>query len=577
MIIDIFSLLLASILQKNDLETSRLYIGQVCMQFSEEQQIAYEVFKSGENMFLTGPGGTGKSAFIRYIQDESFRKGRDIHVCAMTGCAAVMLECKAKTIHSWASIGLCADPISQMVERVARNRYAKAVWKAVDILVVDEVSMMSQKIFETLDAIGRHIRRSRRPFGGIQLLFTGDFYQLPPVFKNNNDPAAILSEDDKKEGRFCFQSPMWLETFPWENHIQLVKIFRQTDQVYQKILNQIRKGCLKQSSYRILMEQIGKEPPEILGNQTQVVSNNEEVAKQTHYKFKPTKLYPTRNLAKMVNSAEMSNLADEQHDFAIKKRYDLEMTKADRAQHMCFNKEQMDKELAYLQGNLLCEPVVHLKVGTQVMCLVNIRLNNGDMICNGSQGIVVRFDDEGGKNLPVVLYRRGSYEMTMDYHVWPSSNIPGIGVSQIPLIHAWALTIHKSQGSTLEMAEIDAGSGIFECGQTYVALSRVKSLDGLYLSAFDPSRIRINGAVREFYEKMEANAGKRKRSASSDTFAAFAYNPVATRDIPMINDTQSSNQSGMVVAVAELIETKTNETNGNTNNDDVPVAVPIDL
>ncbi len=560
------------------------------MQFSEEQQIAYEVFKSGENMFLTGPGGTGKSAFIRYIQDESFRKGRDIHVCAMTGCAAVMLECKAKTIHSWAGIGLCADPISKMVERVSRNRYAKAVWKAVDILVVDEVSMMSQKIFETLDAIGRHVRRSRRPFGGIQLLFTGDFYQLPPVFKNN-DPAAILSEDDKKEGRFCFQSPLWLETFPWENHIQLVKIFRQTDQVYQKILNQIRKGCLKQSSYRILMEQIGKEPPEILGTQ-QVAkksndeTNNEEAAttdvlKPVHYTFKPTKLYPTRNLAKMVNSAEMSNLQGEQHDFDIKKRYDLEMTKADKAQHMCFNKEQMDKELAYLQGNLLCEPTVHLKIGTQVMCLVNIRLNNGDMICNGSQGIVVRFEgsknptgDEGKKNLPVVLFRRGNYEMTMDYHVWASSNIPGIGVSQIPLIHAWALTIHKSQGSTLEMAEIDAGTGIFECGQTYVALSRVKSLDGLYLSAFDPSRIRINGAVKEFYEQMEANAGKRKRSASSDMFAEFAYDPTAT----VAATTNEGQTNGMVVAVAELIETKTDETKNEelvNNEDNVPVAVAV--
>ena len=543
------------------------------MQFSEEQQIAYEVFKSGENMFLTGPGGTGKSAFIRYVQDESFRNGRDIHVCAMTGCAAVMLECKAKTIHSWAGIGLCVDPIAKMVERVGRNRYAKAIWKAVDILVVDEVSMMSQKIFETLDAIGRHVRRNKRPFGGIQLLFTGDFYQLPPVFKNNNDPAAILSEDEKKEGKFCFQSPLWLETFPWENHIQLVKNFRQTDKVYQKILNQIRKGSLKQSSYRILMEQIGKEQPEIMG--TQVKSNNEsneEAAKHIHYTFKPTKLYPTRNLAKMVNSAEMSNLKGAQHDFEIKKRYDLEMTKADKAQHMCFNKEQMDKELTYLQGNLLCDPIVHLKVGTQVMCLVNIRLNNGDMICNGSQGIVVRFDDEGKKNLPVVLYRRGNYEMTMDYHVWPSSNIPGIGISQIPLIHAWALTIHKSQGSTLEMAEIDAGSGIFECGQTYVALSRVKSLEGLYLSALDPSRIRINGAVKEFYEQMEANAGKRKRSASSDMFAEFAYNPATA--------TNATNENGMAVAVAELIEPNESKNEDLMNNDgDVPIAVqiPIDL
>jgi ATP-dependent DNA helicase PIF1 len=93
--------------------------------------------------------------------------------------------------------------------------------------------------------------------------------------------------------------------------------------------------------------------------------------------------------------------------------------------------------------------------------------------------------------------------MTMNYHVWPSENIPGIGVSQIPLILAWALTIHKAQGSTLELAEVDAGSGIFECGQTYVALSRVKSLEGLYLSSFDARRIRINKKVQDFYEMLE--------------------------------------------------------------------------
>jgi len=360
------------------------------------------------------------------------------------------------------------------------------------------------------------------------------------VSKNKGGP-----DEDTSIGNFCFQSPLWVDTFGWENHISLVKIFRQTDLVYQKILNQIRKGCLKQSSYRILMDQVGKEPPLLAGTN-----------------FKPTKLYPTKNLVNMVNSAEMSNLDTEEIQFKFKLCYDLTMTKTERGQHMCFTKEQMDKELTYMQGNLLCDSIVHIKIGTQVMCVVNIRLGNGDMICNGSQGIVVRFDRV--TNAPVVLYYRNNYEMTMDYHIWASETIPGIGVSQIPLIHAWALTIHKSQGSTLEMAEIDAGGGIFECGQTYVALSRVKSLDGLFLSAFDPTRIRINAVVKEFYEKMDANAVKTRVRTTS--FSEFAY----------VSDTCLLNRSAkpIVVQEAELIIPEAKEVSAE-DLDNVPMANAI--
>jgi ATP-dependent DNA helicase PIF1 len=142
-----------------------------------------------------------------------------------------------------------------------------------------------------------------------------------------------------------------------------------------------------------------------------------------------------------------------------------------------------------------------LKIGSQVMCIVNIDLTNGEMLCNGSQGIVVRFSTMD-KRQPVVKFTNG-YEMTMNYHIWPSENIPGLGVSQLPLILAWALTIHKAQGATLDVAEIDAGSGIFECGQTYVALSRVKSLEGLYLTSFDAKKIRIHKKVQEFYQLLK--------------------------------------------------------------------------
>lgn len=458
------------------------------MQLSAEQQTAYELYLRGENMFLTGPGGTGKSALIRYIQSHAARQSLDIHVCAMTGCAAVMLECNAKTVHSWAGIGLGNDTVENLVKRVSKNRFARALWKGTDVLIVDEVSMMSQRMFELLDEIGRKIRvkQSHRPFGGIQLIFTGDFYQLPPVSK---DKGPEQTEEEKRAANFCFQSPLWLETFPWKNHIELTHIFRQTDSTWQKILNQVRKGSLKQSSFQILSQQVDKPLP-IIGD-TQ---------------FKPTKLYPTRNQVKRVNEDEMEILTTEERVFELRRKYDVEMTKAERLINMNVTKEQMERELNYLQGNVLCEAQVRLKVGTQVMCVVNIRLNNGDMICNGSQGIVVRFDDSGGGSeeggLPVVRYYRNNYEMKMERHIWVSENIPGIGIEQIPLIHAWALTIHKSQGSTLDMAEIDAGTGIFECGQTYVALSRVKTLDGLFLSAFDPRRIRIHSEVKRFYELM---------------------------------------------------------------------------
>jgi ATP-dependent DNA helicase PIF1 len=132
------------------------------------------------------------------------------------------------------------------------------------------------------------------------------------------------------------------------------------------------------------------------------------------------------------------------------------------------------------------------------MCIVNIELPNGSMICNGSQGIITNISEN---NIPTVKYNNG-VELLMNAHVWPSENIPGIGISQLPLILAWALTIHKSQGATMDCAEIDVGSSIFECGQTYVALSRIKSLEGLYLTSFEPNKIRINKKVRDFYENL---------------------------------------------------------------------------
>jgi ATP-dependent DNA helicase PIF1 len=437
------------------------------MNLSEEQQIAFDKYIQRKNIFITGPGGTGKSTLIKQLQLDAKRKNLNIQVCALTGCAAVLIGCKAKTIHSWSGIGLGNGTIGMHVKRIALNKYKSKTWKSVDILVIDEVSMMSQKIFEMLDAIGKATRQNGRPFGGIQVIFLGDFYQLPPV-GNKEEPETM---------RYCFESPLWNETFSKENIVRLAKIFRQTDEVYTKILNQIREGRLKKSSNDLLMSLVGRQIDE--GSLIQ-----------------PTKLFPIRSRVDAINERKMAELDSHESEFKLKYLKTIPAIGKDNIPLPKMTPEQIDAELLNIHNSILCNDVLKLKVGAQVMCVVNIELPTGGMICNGSQGVVTKFTEQG---LPVVKYRSGQ-EMTMNYHVWESENIPGIGVSQIPLILAWAITIHKSQGATMDAAEIDVGSGVFECGQTYVALSRVKSLDGLYLTSFDASKILINKKVREFYD-----------------------------------------------------------------------------
>ena len=445
------------------------------MEFSREQQIAFDKYLAGENVFISGAGGTGKSTLIKHIQQDACKKGAEIHVCALTGRAAVLLNCKAKTIHSWAKIGLGNGTIEQNVAKILKNRYAKPTWKNTNILVIDEVSMMSQKLFEMLDAIGKAIRKSYKPFGGIQLIFSGDFYQLPPVG----------NRDEPETSNFCFESPLWLQTFGLQNHVCLTTIYRQNDPIYQNILNQIREGKLKRSSNQVLLHQVGKEIPK-------------------DCLIRPTKLFPTRNMVDCINMNEMNKLAGREYEYKIKYHTDLEITASERTIRLDYTKEQIQTELMYLKSNLRCDETVKLKIGAQVMCIVNIQLSNGDLLCNGAQGIVVDISPQG---LPIVKYNNG-YQMTMSYFVWQSELIPGVGLSQIPLVLAWAMTIHKAQGSTLELSEIDAGTGIFECGQTYVALSRVKSLEGLYLSSFDARRIRVNRKVQEFYAMLKEQNGE---------------------------------------------------------------------
>ena len=465
---------------------------------SSEQRLAFEKYKSGQNVFITGPGGTGKSALIREIYKYATQREHNIQVCALTGCAAVMLDCKAKTIHSWAGIGLANGDIDRIVQRVDKNFFKKKDWRKTRTLIVDEVSMMSKRLFDILDIVGKSTRNCySRPFGGIQLVFCGDFYQLPPVGVSTEDPD---------NARFCFESESWFATFPKENHIQLKQIFRQNDPVYCQILNQVREGRITRRTDEILRSRVGVVLPDV----------SEDGTPQT----KPTILYSTRSRADDINRMEMEKLTIVDPDsptytYTLKFNTDLPLSEKERHLRASQSQERIISELNSLKNSILCDDITQLRVGAQVMCVVNMEesvTTAATPICNGSQGIIVRMTESttGSSSssssstppLPVVRFNNG-LEMTVNYHTWMSDNIPGIGVSQIPLILSWAITIHKSQGATLERCIIDIGDSVFEAGQSYVALSRIKSLEGMSILRYDVSKIMVNKRVKAFYAEVD--------------------------------------------------------------------------
>lgn len=459
-----------------------------CESMSVEQKQAFDKYLSGQNVFITGPGGTGKSALIREIYKHANQQGHIIQVCALTGCAAVMLDCKAKTIHSWAGIGIANGDIDRIVDRVDKNFLKKKDWRKTRTLIVDEVSMMSKRLFDILDLVGRTTRKCEsRPFGGIQLIFCGDFYQLPPVGGSNSE--------DPDNSRFCFESESWFATFPKENHIQLKQIFRQNDPVYCQILNQVREGRITRKTDEILRSRVGVVLPDV----------SEDGTPQT----KPTILYATRSRVDEINRLEMEKLAildpdSPTYKYELKYVTDIPLPEKERQIRAAQTKERISTELFNLKGSILCDDIIHLKVGAQVMCVINMEeslTTSATPICNGSQGVIVRMSNATVPPLPVVRFNNG-LEMTVNYHTWMSENIPGIGVSQIPLILSWAITIHKSQGATLERCIIDIGDRVFEAGQSYVALSRIKSLDGVSIMSYDVTKILVNKKVKAFYAEL---------------------------------------------------------------------------
>lgn len=419
------------------------------MKLNKEQEQALNILKSGRNVFITGSAGTGKSTLIEFYKRYCNQRGVKIALTSTTGISALLIN--GTTIHSFAGIKTGNVSIGQVLS----NKFAVKNWKEVEVLVIDEISMLKPEIFELLNNIAKAIRQNEQPFGNIQIVATGDFAQLPPVYI-------------EEETKFCFESPIWDEIFPITNIIHLKQIMRQSDNEFKKCLQEIRANTPSEETIALLNTRI-REPRIING-------------------IIPTKLYAVKADVNEINNREIQKLIDQGNELQI---YDASITFSTN------NISDAQKNLLRDRINKSCPALDNLilPIGAQVMVIFNISLEAG--IVNGSRGVLIDFIE----GFPKIRLLNGT-EIVIPRQGWNykeyNSKINVIK-SQIPLIPAYALTIHKSQGATLDTAIIDVGSKIFEHGQLYTALSRVKSIDNLYLINFDKTRIICNQKVKSFY------------------------------------------------------------------------------
>jgi ATP-dependent DNA helicase PIF1 len=438
---------------------------------TDEQRKAFEAVKEGKSIFLTGPGGTGKSFLLRLLYEKIPElTGRRVAVTALTGCAAVLLGDFATTLHSWAGIGLGTEPatvlasvIKKMKLKVSKkDKTAKNNWMETDILIIDEISMLTPELLEKLNIIGQLVRKSEKLMGGLQIVFVGDFYQLPPVQKD-------------QETGFVFESPLWKELVSEVCH--LTKIQRQDDPAFQTILTEARKGELSAASIRVLE------------SRTNQPWRNLEI--------RPTLLFTKRAEVDMINKKNLAALEGERHIYKVKTVFAPTLATiglTDESPDVKRIAEKMDKTCSYV-------PELVLVKEAQVMLLSNLDQKEG--LVNGSRGKVIGFNEAEGEDMlvPLVKFQNGKV-LTIFPTTWKTEALDGMMRKQIPLCLAYAITIHKAQGATLDCALIDIGRSTFEYGQAYVALSRVKNLQSLYVWELEASAFRAHPKVRDYYESL---------------------------------------------------------------------------
>ncbi len=413
-----------------------------------KQTTALNILKSGKNVFITGSAGTGKTYLLNlYTQ---YLKERRVYptIVAPTGIAASHLG--GQTIHSFFALGIRESIDEGYVEFLMDKKYLKTRFSKLKLLIIDEVSMVSPELFSSMDLILRGFKGTDTPFGGVQVVISGDFFQLPPVSK------------ERKEKRFAWQSPAWKALELQTCYLQ--EKFRQDDERLIQILDDIRVGSISESSEKLLAERHEKE----------LTSH-----------FAPTKLYTHNVDVDRINLAELEKLPGE-------------------AKLFVYESKGSQKNIEKIFKSSLVLEELALKKGAVVIFIKN---NTEEGYVNGTTGTVESFSPID--NMPIVRTTEGK-KIKLDLEDWSLENDSGTvtaTVSQVPLRLAWAITIHKSQGMTLDAAEIDL-SKTFETGQGYVALSRIRNIEGLRLMGLNTMALRVDPLILHVDDRIKQASAK---------------------------------------------------------------------
>jgi ATP-dependent DNA helicase PIF1 len=430
-------------------------------------------------VFVTGGAGTGKTSWLLHLINNVL-PANGTAVTAATALAARQIG--GSTLHSFAGIGLGDSPLEQTLQRIRGRPEVVRSWATCKVLVIDEISMVSASLFTLLDGVARAItKREKEPFGGIQLVLVGDFLQLPPVSRSGGENV-----------KFCFESDAWRQAVI--HPIQFDKDFRHGgDTRFARVCRELRFGSVSRDGASLLEECLRR------GQEKESMDK----LRRGMFGYTPVAITSTRADAEKINQQELSRI--ESVDFV---RYIAE-------DHVAVNGIRLDDEVGTLE-------VLTLKLNAQVILTSN--LHSDARVSNGDAGVVCRFAQQAeGPDLPVVRFTNGD-EIVVEKvrsEVYLRGQVVAWRV-QIPLILGWALTVHRVQGMTLPCAIVHLDDTIFERGQAYVAVSRVKSSEGLMLTALNLSAFKADATVVEAYShwfpksKLESPSFPREPSAKRD-------------------------------------------------------------